>query len=65
MGTLKDKVRNPAQPEDSIIQGIGGEEVSNFVADTSRIIAYCYDNIAALLHIRSNISRKNKKKNIK
>ena len=33
MGTSKDKVRNPAQPEGGIIQGIVGEEVSNFVAE--------------------------------
>ena len=33
MGTFKDKVRNLAQPEGSIIQGIVGEEVSNFVGE--------------------------------
>ncbi|XP_057250629.1 uncharacterized protein LOC130591359 [Beta vulgaris subsp. vulgaris] len=33
MGTLQDKVRNPAQPEASIIQGTVGDEVGNFVAE--------------------------------
>ncbi|XP_021838106.2 uncharacterized protein [Spinacia oleracea] len=33
MGVLQDKVRNPAQPEGSMIQGNVGEEVGNFVAE--------------------------------
>ncbi|XP_048502949.1 uncharacterized protein LOC104896462 [Beta vulgaris subsp. vulgaris] len=33
MGTLQDKVRNPAQTEASIIQGTVGDEVGNFVAE--------------------------------
>ncbi|XP_021714663.1 uncharacterized protein LOC110682635 [Chenopodium quinoa] len=33
MGTLQHKVRNPAHPEGSMIQGIVAEEIGNFVAE--------------------------------
>ena len=33
MGTLQDKVRNPAHPEASIVQGIVSDEVGNFIVE--------------------------------
>ena len=33
MGVLQNKVRNPAQPEGSMIQGTVSDEISNFIAE--------------------------------
>ena len=33
MGVLQNKVRNPAQPEGSIIQGTISDEIVNFIAE--------------------------------
>ena len=38
MGTLQNQVRNPAQPEGSIIQGTMAEEIGNFVAEYIAIV---------------------------